>query len=135
MLSQAKTIGLQDKLLAVSSQLGDQPVLGSTEAETKRQIDFLIGQLSTADNLEVRQPDAAADDSATGGGAATESDDGYQEEDGNDDDDEEDPLEDEDVDIEREVDLEDPVVAREGEMFGNQLLEAKYCFDDNKGTY
>ena len=103
-LSLAKDIGLQEKLVEVSGRLDDQD-----DTETKRQIGFLIGQLSS--NIE----DVVSDD------------DGYQ--------DDAEEVDDEDVEIEKEVDLNDPVLALDDELSGNRLLEMKYSLEDAKGVY
>ena len=59
-MSQARVIGLEDKLKAVSGTLPE----GSGSAETKRQIDYLIGQFGKKDVVD---------------GDMNEDDDGYQE--------------------------------------------------------
>ena len=59
-MSQARVIGLEDKLKAVSGTLQE----GSGSAETKRQIDYLIGQFGKEDVVD---------------GDMNEDDDGYQE--------------------------------------------------------
>ena len=92
-------MGLEEKLRAVSGDLEDG---GPASAETKRQIDYLIGQFGK-ENV----------------GDNHDEDDGYQEED------DEDEME-EEVEIEEEIDQDDPVAAVEGELGGMNLLESHY---------
>ena len=105
-------MGLEEKLRAVSGDLDDG---GPASAETKRQIDYLIGQFGK-ENV----------------GDDHDEDDGYQEED------DEDEME-EEVEIEEEIDQDDPVAAVEGELGGMNLLESQYSAPmleaTIKGTY
>lgn len=41
-------------------------------------------------------------------------------------------IQDDDIDIEEEIDLDDPVHAGEGELSGNQLLHQHYLLDEDE---
>ena len=107
---------MKDKLVTISSKLGDQV----EDAETKRQISFLIDQLANKKVVPVKEDNS------------TSSDDGYQDDEDEDFTDDAMHDADEELDIEPKVDMNDPISATLEEFSGTQLLESEYLSEELK---
>ena len=91
-----------------------------SDEEARQQISFVLQQYEESSSSSSSSDNSSIASSTT---MSSLSDDGYEE-------DEE--SNDEDVDIEEEVDLYDPVVAKDNELSGNALLCAYYLLDQDQ---